>query len=127
MEGCSARNKEMVLIMKWTRVGTGHYVCGEWAIKGVGTKWVLHHSDGSRLACNSKKKCQQTAEQAEDTPADAPDSAPEPVSEPLPPKPRMPSEKLSDSVLSSLSLQIDHLSHRIDALSAAIERLAAKL
>lgn len=51
------------MALKWTKEEPGHYVSGDWHVKGSGTSWDLYkkktHVHGP---CKSKKECQQVAE-----------------------------------------------------------------
>lgn len=113
------------MTLKWKREKPGCYVSGVWKIKGSGTSWELFHQGEKVSEGNSKKCVQIEAQQFEDNP----DVDPEPNEETTVPsvvvesRPKKTSNAGLDGILSSLRLEIDNLSHRIDAGTAATNNL----
>jgi hypothetical protein len=106
--------------MKWTREKPGHYASGIWTIKGKGIKWQLLRNNKLALKGSGKKELQLYAEQQ----GKAKELDEEFVEQRAAKQPAAPKAKDLDSVLASLRLEIDHLSLRIDALSASNKGLA---
>jgi len=106
--------------LKWTRKEPGHYVSGTLHIKGAGTNWDLYDKEDHIHSGNSKKECQQVAENPPATIAHK-DSSELPVAVSAAKSTSKATDL--DSVIASLRLEIDNLSLRISSLDDSNRKL----
>jgi len=104
------------MTLKWKRPEPGHYVCGTWHVKGVGTSWDLYNGRKHIHSGTTKKECQQMAENSP--------KVEQPEDEvPVPSVSRRVSKITDlDSVLASLRLEINNLALRIGSMDAGIQK-----
>jgi len=117
--------------MKWTREKPGCYVSGTWKITGEATAWQLWKGESLAFNGNSKKACQQRAEENElITPTStAVDLDPDPEYTPTRPAKvhsgsANPAKYPLDSVLVSLGYQMENLNSRMAQLTDSNNKLA---
>lgn len=109
--------------MKWKREIAGVYTSGSYKIKGKGLSWTLYEGRNKLDTGTSKKAMQHAADAHAGGVGTVKDysaiQAGEPTERNKPVRKNTYTEgKDLEGVLASLSLQIDHLSHRIDSLNA---------